>query len=221
MNILTIVVLAVIIMFGLIGRAKGFVKMLLSVLSLVLTLFFASLISPGISDKLQESSMFDKVYNTTYKFVDEKIMATASGSIEDALEEMQLPEELKKYILADEKIGSAGAGVARFIASKLTSITFDVSVFFVTFVVALVAVKVIFAALNIVTYFPIIHGANKMVGLLVGLAEGLIVVWIFFVVISLTGNSQFSLDMYKQINESEILTFLYNNNVLMKFLFKS
>lgn len=220
MNILTIIVLAIIIVFGMIGHAKGFVKMLLSVMSLVATLFLASIISPGISAKLQESELFDSVYDKTYEYVNEIIIETAADSIEDALDELQLPGALKDYIVAGERVNSAGEGIARLIATKLTSLIFDILVFMVTFIAAMVAVKLIFAALNIMTHLPIIHGANQIIGLFVGMAEGLIIVWIFFIVISLMGNSEFAVDMYKQINESEILTFLYNNNVILNFIFK-
>lgn len=220
MNTLTIVAIGVIGIFALIGYAKGFVKMLLSVLSLVLTLYLASLISPGISEKLQESSMYDTVYNTTYEYINEKIIPVASESAESVMEELQLPDSLKKYIMSDEKINMTGEGVAKSIAAKLTGIIFDVMVFFITFIVAMIAVKIIFAAINVVTYLPIIHGANQLIGLLAGAAEGIIIVWIFFIVLGMMGNSEFAVDMYKQINESSVLTFLYENNFIMSFLFK-
>lgn len=220
MNTLTIIILLVIIVFGLIGHARGFVRMLLSVFSLALTLFLATVISPTISEALQKTNLYDSVYDSTYEYVNDKIIQTAADSTEGLLDELQLPKTLKDYIGSSQIIASTQQDIAREVASRITNVIFDVLVFLVTFLAAMVAVKLIFAAINIVTYLPIIHGANQIAGLFVGIAEGLIFVWIFFIVLGLMGNSEFAIDMYAQINESPILSFLYNNNVIMNALFK-
>lgn len=220
MNILTIVVLAVIVLFGLIGHARGFIKMLLSIFSLVLTLYLSSVISPFISEALQKTALYDSVYESTYEYVNEKLVQSAADSMDSLLDELQLPESMKKYISENDKSLHAGNELAAQAASQITGLIFDGLMFLLTFLAAMVVVKLIFAAINIVSYLPIIHGINKTAGLLVGIIEGLLFVWIFFIVISLMGNSEFAADMYRQINESSVLTFLYNNNIIMNMLFK-
>lgn len=220
MNILTIVVLAVIIVFGMIGHARGFIRMLLSVLSLALTLYLATIISPAVSKTLQQTNLYDSVYDSTYDYINEKIAQSAADSMDGVMDELQLPESLKNYISSNSAISINGSGIAAQVATQITGIIFDVLVFLVTFIAAMVVVKLIFAAVNIVSHLPIIHGANQIAGLFVGIAEGLIFIWIFFIVISLMGSSEFAADMYRQINESPVLTFLYNNNIIMNALFK-
>lgn len=220
MNILTIVVIAIIAVFGFIGHARGFIKMALSVLSLILTLYVATLISPYISTWLQQTHLYDSVYEGTYTYVDDALRKSAAGDIQSAMNELQLPANIQHYVLAGESVLMDKVGIAQVIAEKLTAMIFDVLVFLVTFVGAMIIIKLLFAAVNLMSHLPIIHGVNKIAGLVIGILEGLVVVWIFFIVISLTNGSEFAYNMYAQINESAFLTFLYNKNIVMSLLFK-
>lgn len=220
MNTLTIVVIAIIAVFGFIGHARGFLKMILSVLSLILTLYVATLISPHISTWLQGTHLYDSVYQGTYTYVNETLGQSVTGDITTAMEKLQLPENIQNYILAGENTIVNETGITRVIAEKLTAMIFDVLVFLVTFAGAMIIIKLLFAALNLMSHLPIIHGVNKIAGLFIGILEGLVVVWVFFIVISLTNGSDFAYNMYTQINESAFLTFLYNKNIIMSLLFK-
>lgn len=220
MNTLTIVVIAIIAIFGFIGHARGFLKMLFSVLSLILTLYVATLISPYISTWLQQTNLYDSVYDGAYTYVNDVIGQSAAGNIKAAMDELQLPENIQHYILSGETAFVDGMGIAQVIAERLTSMVFDVLVFLVTFVGAMVIIKLLFATVNLMSHLPIIHGINKIAGLVIGILEGLVVVWVFFIVISLMNGSDFAYDMYAQINESTFLTFLYNKNIVMNLLFK-
>lgn len=220
MNTLTIVVIAIIAIFGFIGHARGFLKMLFSVLSLILTLYVATLISPYISNWLQNTNLYDSVYDGVYTYVNDVIAQSAADNIKTAMDELQLPENIQHYVLSGETALINGTGVAQVISQRLTAMIFDVLVFLVTFIGAMVIIKLLFAAVNLMSHLPIIHGINKIAGLIIGVLEGLVVVWIFFIVISLMSSSDFAYDMYRQINESAFLTFLYNRNVVMNLLFK-
>lgn len=221
MNILTIVVIAVILFFGVIGHSKGFIRMLLSIASLAITLYVAIIISPKISVALQNSSLYDSVYESSFEYVESKMPIDASNNVSSVVEGLSLPELLKDYVIEKSEgiVTTQAAVVTEAIAKQLTEIIFNVIVFLVTFIAAMVIVKLICAAVNIVSYLPIIHGINQTAGLIVGLIEGLVIVWVFFIVIGLAGNSEFATTIYIQINESTILQYIYNHNFIMNALF--
>lgn len=220
MNTLTIIVLAILLIAAMIGLKKGAVKMLFSFFSLLLTIILATIISPIVSEKLQQTAVYDSVYQKTYQYVNERIMQAAADTMDEAMKELELPDIIQKVIKQEQHIEITQATVAVVISTKITKIIFDVLVFVITFIIASLLVKIIATALNIVAMLPVIHGANRLLGLGIGLLEGLLVVWIFFIVITMMGNSDFAVNMYKQINESPILTGLYNNNIIMNILFK-
>ena len=57
-----------------------------------------------------------------------------------------------------------------------------------------------------------------MGGLVVGLLEGLLVIWILFFVIALCQGSQWGNQMMQEIQENPLLQWLYQNNILERFL---
>lgn len=219
MNTLTIIILAVIVVSAIIGHRKGFVKMLLSLFSLVITLYIASLVSPAISGLLKDGPLYDSVYDSTYDYVSTQLAGNSAATVDALLDNMQLPEIMKNYISNSEVVVNGAQSIAASVAAQITDIIFDALVFLLTFFAAMIIVKLIFAAINIITYLPGIHGINKTAGLIAGVAEGLLLVWIFFIVVSMLGSTEFALKIYAQINESAILQWLYNKNIIMNLLF--
>ena len=59
---------------------------------------------------------------------------------------------------------------------------------------------------------------NLGAGVAVGALEGLVILWIVFIVITMLGSTGFGQNCLTMINESKILNFLYDSNILSKFL---
>jgi hypothetical protein len=228
MGTLFIIVLAVILFFGLTGYVRGFLKMILSIVSLALTLYAATLISPYISAQLQKTNLYTTVYESTYNYVEDKIVDSAASGFEGAMDALELPDIIKQYVtqkevssdIVENSIHTAGSTIAAMVAAQLTSYVFDTLVFIITFFAAQIAVRLLIMALDIVSKLPVINGINKIAGLAAGLCEGVVIVWILFLFVGMLGSSEFVTQFYKQINENAVLTFLYNNNIIMNALFK-
>jgi len=73
-------------------------------------------------------------------------------------------------------------------------------------------------ALDLISKLPLLNGVNKTAGLLAGLLHGLVIVWVFFLIITVFGGTKIGQQALEMIGESEILSFIYNNNLLLKFI---
>ena len=62
---------------------------------------------------------------------------------------------------------------------------------------------------------PIVRSIDKIGGGLLGAMKGLIFIWIFFLILSITSTFVWSQNIIAQINESVLLKLLYDNNVLL------
>ncbi len=69
-------------------------------------------------------------------------------------------------------------------------------------------------ALDIIAKLPGIDTINHAGGLAVGLLEGLVVVWIFFLVITLCQGSEWGSQMMDEIQKNPLLELLYEKNML-------
>lgn len=108
---------------------------------------------------------------------------------------------------------------AEFVGSSLDREFSDAilaGVFLVVLIILIQVFRIVIVSLKIFTKLPIINGINKFLGFILGLAEGLVVVWIIFIVISKYNIYGKSPEMLQLVSDNKYLTFLYNNNILSK-----
>ena len=65
------------------------------------------------------------------------------------------------------------------------------------------------------TKLPIVRWIDKIGGGVLGALKGLVYIWVFFLVLSISSTFEWSRLMIMQINDSQILKLLYDNNILL------
>lgn len=71
-------------------------------------------------------------------------------------------------------------------------------------------------SVQFVTEIPIVHGIDKIGGVAVGMLEALALIWSFFIAVSIFSGTSWGISFMDQINQSKMLTFLYENNWLIQ-----
>ncbi len=97
---------------------------------------------------------------------------------------------------------------------SIRAIVLNALSFIAAYIVARIAVFIICTAMDIVAKLPILHQMNEMAGLLIGIVEGLLNVWIGFVVLNIFCDTSWGKILLEMINGSPLLTALYENNLL-------
>lgn len=90
------------------------------------------------------------------------------------------------------------------------------------FVLGTLAFKWLIKILHILTKLPLVRGLNKLLGLMVGIVEGFLLVWLFLYIVQIRQGFLFGFDMEALIEQSGFMQFLYLNNLvehLMNTLF--
>lgn len=157
-----------------------------------------------------------------------------SAGIEEALENADIPKDLQikaiemaelpevfKSLLSDnnndviyEKLGVKT--FAEYVGEFLSKLIIHIVAFLCTFLLVTIVLRAIIFALDIVSELPVLGFFNRLAGGVVGAAGGLIIIWLFFVVITLLYVTAFGREIYQVIQENAILNMLYENNPLMK-----
>lgn len=160
--------------------------------------------------------------------------AEGSAGIEEALENADIPKDLQikaiemaelpevfKSLLSDnnndviyEKLGVKT--FAEYVGEFLSKLIIHIVAFLCTFLLVTIVLRAIIFALDIVSELPVLGFFNRLAGGVVGAAGGLIIIWLFFVVITLLYVTAFGREIYQLIQENAILNMLYENNPLMK-----
>ena len=105
---------------------------------------------------------------------------------------------------------------AEYVGEFLSKLIIHIVAFLCTFLLVTIVLRAIIFALDIVSELPVLGFFNRLAGGVVGAAGGLIIIWLFFVVITLLYVTAFGREIYQVIQENAILNMLYENNPLMK-----
>lgn len=218
MNILLIIILAAfaICVFG--GYRKGFLKTAFSLLSWVIVLVLCNYATPIVTNALIENTPIDEAFQTT---VDAKIGEIITETLETsgaAELEAALPAELKTALLGEN--GSLQEAVANGALDTTALVNGVVNIFgfMVTVVVLQIVMSLVQLVLTIVGKLPLIGPLDKLLGLVCGAGEGLILCWLLLAAVSVSALTGVNTEWAAYISQSEMLTWLQNNNVLLNFI---
>lgn len=233
MNILLLVVAIVFLLSILIGYKKGLIKLVASLAATVICIILVSLISPSVSKWIQESTpLRETVQNACVNLLTpdttegEQVLQLELPREEQIslIEGAQLPEIFRRMLLENnngEVYKALGVQTfVEYIGAYIAKVIADALAFLITFIAVFIIVRIVIGMLGIVDKIPVIGGANRLAGAAVGAGMGLLIIWILFIVITLLYNTTFGASCLADISESDILTKLYDNNLLMNYITK-
>ena len=171
------------------GHRKGFIKKSVGIVTMVLTLIITGIAVPY-------SAAFFREKTALYSVL-QKGIASSEIDILKTLESIGLKEALSSYLA--ETILQAAA-------------------FLVTLLLVGVLVQGLAFSLGIAAKLPVLHGINKLAGLVLGLAEGVLAVWIFFFAITVCSTTEWGGKLLLMIAANDILSWIYRSNLLFVFL---
>lgn len=223
MNWVLMLVLLVLVCCAIYGYTKGFLRIVFSLVAWVIVLVFVSWATPHVSQWIQENTT---IYEKIEAACEESVRRAAQGKMEEGAAEqyggageLGLPESVMAQIVS----GASGAadtvlaetGVYAGIAQSLAGFIVQGIAFVTVLILSWILVHVISTLLGIVSHIPILKGVNRFTGMLAGLMEGLLIVWIAFYIVALCSAGETGRVIVSYINQSAFLKELYENNILL------
>lgn len=135
---------------------------------------------------------------------------------------MKVPKELQSFLSgnateqANELIQDSG--IYEKLGDYVAEQVLQRASWLLSFVIILILLSVVVHLLDLIAKLPVLNSINHMGGLAVGLLQGLVVVWILFLVVTLCQGSEFGRQMLLSIQGNVFLKFLYDNNVIERFI---
>lgn len=225
MNWLLIVVLVILAAYTIRGYQKGLLRVLFSLFSLIITIAFVTWATPYISNVLKENTqIYQKIQIKCEEKVKERMqekIAQESEEKETTLENygITLPEHIEESLIGKIQKGAdytlEKSGIYEEMAGEMADfITYGIA-FFVALIICAILMHFLQDMLDIVSKIPILKGVNKTLGAAAGLLQGLIIIWLFFYLLTLFQNVGWGEMLLSMIQESRFLTVLYENNILL------
>lgn len=226
MNWILYVVIGIIVMLGLIGYRKGLVKMVFSLTSTIIAILLAAFLSPVVAQIIKSNDkivdFLDEKVSILVDFSEEDSKETKASKQEDLIESLPLPESIKQSLAEDNTEEEYEAMQVEdfegYVCRRITNVIINAISFIIVLIIAIVALWFVCSTLNILAKLPLLRQLNTTAGLGVGLAEGVLLVWILFAVLTMFVGTKFGREAMELIGENRFLDFLYKNNLVSKFI---
>ncbi|MFV0503076.1 MAG: CvpA family protein [Lachnospirales bacterium] len=201
MNKVEIIIIVFILISSVLGYRKGLIGAIVDFFILIFSVISAYIFTP----------IFSKFYMGTeyYRSLIDKINNAMNNSLsKSTLELIAFFQE--KLLLQDTAYIVSVVGEA---------IVYSLS-FFLVIIIARLILGLIKGTLNMFADMPVVGGVNKVAGFLLGGLKAVLCIEIIFFILPIF-ITLFNLgNVYTLIKQSEILSYLYFNNIIFKILFK-
>ena len=194
-----IVIIIVFLMIVFLAARRGFIKTIMGLVSTVVSLFLAYAYTPVLANYLKDTYIINKIAdgisNTLQGFSLDSVTGLFNLEKVAADEPKSLVDMLNRYgtsinSFAEKVRGATGVGegfvdkVSEDVANPIASQLSIVISFILIFIAALIILKLITLILDAIFKLPVLSFANRLFGVIFGIAEGVLVAYVIAIVFS-------------------------------------
>lgn len=213
----------------LVGLKRGLVKMAFSLISVLVVLILVNILTPSVKELLRNTPVYTNINASIHQYVEEHISIatenltqTGVNAQKTIIDELPLPKGVQQALRENNNEQSYESlkanNFSEYIANSLSDMILGAITFVALFIVIMLLIKILQKVLNIITKLPVIHTFNSIGGGIIGLVEALVIIWIVCIVITVFSTTAWGEVVCKAIAENEVLSFLYDNNLIQKII---
>ena len=216
--VIDIVIVTILLLCIFLGYKRGLANSILNIVSFILAIVIAVILYKPVTDWIVQNTQIDES-------LENAIVESLSGKVNEegtiSEEETDLPKDMINYINGTiQEVVTETKDTAVVAASHQISITIiQAGVAILVFILAKIILIVVKILTKFVTNIPIIKQVNEIGGLLYGILQGMILIWILLALISLISPMIQEGALLQEIQKAAIGNFFYENNLLLKWLF--
>ena len=210
--IVDLVVIGIMLLCIIIGYVRGLTGSLIKILSFVLSIIIAFVLFIPISNFIINNTKID---DNLEQSIREIIIKEDEGT-----NEKEMPETITDYI--NNKVEQAADSTKETIVdntAREVSVTIvKAGTWIVLFIVARILLILLKFITSLIAKLPVIKQFDKLGGIIYGILEGLIIVYVLFAIISFA-SPMINTSLPNTIDDSYVGSMMYNNNLLLKIIF--
>ncbi len=212
LNIADVVLIVFIALCIAVGIARGLVKSLFGLGSIVFSLVLALTLYPIVSGLLAQSPVGGFVAEQV-----EKIFGQEESASDNMTNASDTEEQEENQFLPDI-IQSSVDGVTKQASMTVSEIALNIISMLIVFLLVRIILWVVAKLLDVATKLPVIHGCNKVLGGLFGAISGMLIVYVVLGLLAFTTLLNTTTDFGRTVQNSLFLSEMYENNILLYFL---
>lgn len=204
--ILDLVVVAIYVLAILYFKAKGFLRASETVISIILTFFLVSAVSPVFEAFIEQSSVGQGIY--------EKVESLVMGSEEE--QKIALPNFLQSTLEDElESINEAKDNMMTATAEHTSKLIIQVVSAVLLFILVKIGVFILFRILGVICHIKLFEFVNKTLGVILGIINATVIIYILCALAVVFVPVEQSATFKEALSHTYLAQFFYNNNMLL------
>lgn len=231
LSIADFVVIGIVLIFAIVGLAKGLIKMIFSLSKKILATVGAYILVGPIRNWLTPTQIGEKINSTILDWLMTKneTLFSITDPTPEKFDELKNTLNVPNFLLdAFKKVfeNNPGGTLGDAVSNTLTYYVLTILCFIVLFILLLLVISLIAMILSKVMEAPVLNAFNRITGMIVGIFLGLMIISLVMLVLSGVSNwfswgNEFIAKYIDPANENfGIARWLYNNNLLVLILEK-
>ena len=217
-----LIVIGILVIFAVMGYYKGLVRTALTLISSIVALLLAFVVSPVTNTILEMTPVYQWVTDGVQSKVSE--INFIGGIQSQAATIMEEITWLPSVIVEQVKMNNNPAmhrllGVSQiedYVSMYITQILVGLVALLISWLIIKLMLNVaVHMTSSIVEHIPIISGVNKQLGLVLGILKGWLTLSIVICVLPLFSQLPMLQDLMKALDTSFLLKWLYENNLVL------
>lgn len=205
------------------GAQKGFVRMLVSMVFLILVFVLSSVINPYISGFIKNNTGIYRTFTeSSSDMIEDRLEETGTelslNMQVQIIDELPLPKTVKDGLLKNNTQDTyrklAVEKFADYIAAYVGNLLVRAVAFLASFVLALLLVQIFLYMTDLLTALPVISQINYAGGALLGFVWAMIWIGLFWVLAELLGQTGFGQLVQTAMQESVFVRWFYDHNIV-------
>ena len=222
--ILDLIAAAIVVLSFIVNLRRGLVKSVWKITALVLTIVLVIALKTPVVNYLAGTDMANRIY----KSVSDSLTAELENPLnevntdEEAAQSGTIPPYLMEQMLKTVNSGSDNINSAiekgmDELARRLTMLMLKIIAVIGLFIIIRILLMAVFIVLDGASKLPVIGHANALLGGILGIINALAIIYIVCAVLSILSVSS---DIQNLINQSYIVKYFYNYNILLQLIMK-
>lgn len=204
------------------GHYRGFLRIAVSMVALIATLVIVRMGTPYMTNFLLQNTGIHAAVERGLMGIagvedvaEEEVRLPAGQRM--LIEQLNLPEQMKEALIENnnnEVYRLLGVDAFMdYIGAYLTNMVLNVICSIVLFLVVYIGIRLIMGWLDLLAKLPILSGMNQIAGAVLGGIQGLLLIWVLFLVVTVCSTTVWGRAVLDQIEATPWLMCLYQNNI--------
>lgn len=210
-----LILVAIVVIFIMIGYKKGLTGSLIKLASFAIAVILAVILYKPLTNVVMENTQIDEK-------IEETIIQNFSKEENENKNEENMPTTLVNSInnKIEQETTTARNEIVEKTAKTTTLTIMRIGTAIVIYILARIILFIVALLAKGITQLPLLKQIDKTGGIVYGLLQGAVIVYVALGLVSLISVIWTNNAVVEAVNKSYLCSILYNNNIILKLIFK-